>query len=211
MNADLELRRIERRAWLRTFEHGFWDLAIGLLLLSFGLSILTGLPWLAGAIIPVLLPAFQAVGRRFLAPRIGHATFRKRRQKSVRRVSLVLSALVIAGVGMFAVMAWSTSGSTPSWVGWIRLHSVLVIGLIWGGALAIGAWAVDLPRLYGYGVALFAALVMSDWVRGYHLGYALVSVGGFIAILAAALLARFVLRYPRRPIDPMEGDDASTT
>ena len=44
MTARLGLREIERRAWLQTFEHGLWDIAIDLLLLSFGASILTQLP-----------------------------------------------------------------------------------------------------------------------------------------------------------------------
>jgi len=195
------LKHLEKRAWLRTFEHGLWDFGIGVMLALFGVSILTGYTWLSPIWIPVAIPMMQSVGKRLIAPRIGRATFKKRRQRSMVRVQLLLTALAVAGLGMFLFTSWSTRPSAPEWVGWFRSHFVVVIGAIWGGALAVGAWAIDVPRLYGYAVLLFGTLLVSDFTPGYNLGHALVVAGGLIALTGSFLLFRFLHRYPRRPVD----------
>ena len=201
------LRAIERRAWLRTFEHGLWDVAIGLLLLCFGSSILTGYPWLTPIWIPVALPLIQGAGTRLVVPRIGRATFGSRRQRSKTRVLLLLTALSVAGLGMLLLTAWSTHATAPAWVGLLRSHFLIVLGAIWGGALAIAAWAVDLPRLYVYGALLLGTLLASDLTASYNLGHALVAVGGIVTLAGAALFVRFVRRYPKHPDRDAEAHD----
>jgi hypothetical protein len=204
MEARHGLREIERKAWLRTFEHGLWDIAIGLVLLSFGLAIMTELYWLSPVWVAIAVPSMRDLARRLIVPRIGHVTFKKRRQGSTARVSLVLFVLTLAGGGMFLFTAWSTRGAAPEWVGWVRSHLLIVIGLIWGGALAVGGWVVDLPRLYAYGVLLFGGLLVTDLVpTGYHLGHVLVAIGGLITLAGVALLVRFLRRYPCHP-EPMD-------
>ncbi len=194
------LREIEKRVWLRTFEHGLWDIAIGLLLLSFGLSIVTGFYWLSPIWVAIALPSMRDLARRLIVPRIGHATFKKRRQRSITRVVGILSVLALAGGGMLAFTNLATRDTAPQWMSWVRSHFVIVIGLIWGGALAVAGWAVDLPRLYAYGTLLFAALVAVDLsTTGYHLGHALIGVGGLIALVGIVLFVRFIRRYPRHP------------
>lgn len=197
------LKEIEKRVWLRTFEHGLWDIAIGALLLGFGASILFNLAGLS-AVWVAFLPLILGLGRRIVVPRIGHATFKKRRQRSKTRIQLVLFVLALAGAGMFLFTSWSTQAGAPEWVGWVRSHFLIVIGLIWGGALAVGGWAVDLPRLYAYGVLVFATLLGSDLSAGYNLGHALIAVGGLIALVGVILFVRFVRRYPRYP-EPTAG------
>ena len=201
------LREIERRVWLRTFEHGLWDLAIGLLLLSFGAGILTEVYWMSAIVVPVGLPVMRGLARRAIVPRIGHATFRGRRKRSLVHVQLILAALALAGVGMFAFTGFATRDAAPEWAIWVRSHFIVVIGLIWGGALAVAGWAVDYPRLYAYGALLFGALLAVDLVPiGYHLGHALIGVGGLIALVGAGLFVRFLRRYPPHP-EPVDGAD----
>jgi len=201
------LREVERRVWLRTFEHGLWDLAVGLLLLSFAVGILTEFYWISAIVVPVGLPVMRGLARRTIVPRIGHATFRGRRKRSLAHVQLILAALALAGGGMFAFTAFATREAAPEWAIWVRSHFIVAIGLIWGGALGVAGWAVDYPRLYAYGGLLFGALLAVDLLpTGYPLGHALIGVGGLIALVGAALFIRFLRRYPRHPA-PIDGAD----
>jgi len=206
MIASPSLKELERRVWLRTFEHGLWDAAIGLLLLSFGAGILTGFYWLSAIVVPVGLPAMRELARRAIVPRIGQVLFRGRRKRSIARVQMILGALVLLGAGMFAFTGIATRDTAPEWMTWVRSHFVIVIGLIWGGALAVAGWAVDLPRFYAYGALLLGALIGVDlFTTGYHLGHALVAVGGLIALVGIGLFVRFLRRYPAQRV-PFETD-----
>jgi len=198
VRASAGLKDLERRVWLRTFEHGLWDIAIGLLLLSFGVGILTGFYWLSAIVVPVGLPAMRDLARRLIVPRIGQATFRGRRKRSLARVRVILTVLALLGLGMFAFTGLATRDAAPDWMTWVRSHFVVVIGLIWGGTLVVAGWAVDYPRLYAYGALLFGGLLAVDLVpTGYHLGHVLAAIGGLIALVGIGLLVRFVLRHPR--------------
>ena len=208
MPASPRLKDLERRVWLRTFEHGLWDVAIGLLLLAFGIGILTEFYWLSAIVVPVGLPAMRDLARRIIVPRIGYATFKKRRQRSKTRIQVLLAVLALFGVAMFLVTGWSTQANAPAWLAHIRAHFLVVIGLIWGGALGVAGWAADFPRLYAYGGLVFVALLGADLAGGRSFGHALIGVGGLIALTGLALFARFVRRYPRRPTLDLGDTDA---
>ncbi|MBU1049059.1 hypothetical protein KKG90_03430 [Candidatus Bipolaricaulota bacterium] len=197
MSNRLSLRELEKKAWLRTFEHGLWDIGIGSMFLTFGLSILADFAAFAGIWIVVLMPALRESGRRLVIPRIGHVQFRERRKRAKGRLTGVLTGTTVMGVLFFAFFMWLFRGDTPVWAQWIANHFVIFIGLIWGGALVITGKLVNFPRLYGYGVLVFGSLIITDSFAGYHLGISLSLVGGLILLIGIALLLRFMRRYPR--------------
>ncbi len=57
---------------------------VPMLILSFGLGILTQIYWIAAILVPVAWPGMYELAERAIAPRIGHATFRGRRKRSWR-------------------------------------------------------------------------------------------------------------------------------
>jgi len=208
MSSRWALREIEKKAWFRTFEHGMWDIGIGSLFMMFGLSILANFAALSAIWIAALLPAFREIGRRLVVPRIGHVQFRKRRKRATGRLTGILTVTAVMGMVTLLFIAWVSKGEAPAWAQWIGDHSVIFIGLIWGGALAITGWLVDFPRLYVYGALMFGSLLITDFVKGYHLGFSLTIVGSLILLIGIILLIRFLRRYPKQEGTPMESDDA---
>jgi len=73
MRASLGLRDIERRAWSHTFEHGLWDIAIGSLLLGFGVSILTEIYRISAIWVPPAFPGLRDLAKWLVLPHLGHA------------------------------------------------------------------------------------------------------------------------------------------
>jgi|GEM_PF-727846 len=205
------LRAIEKRAWLRTFEHGMWDVGIGSIFLLFGLSIITEFPALAAIWVASFYPALRQTGRKLVVPRVGQAQFRGRRKRAMANTTWILTGVAVMGLGTFLFMFWQSSAAeTPAWVEWITQHFVIFIGLIWGGALAVSAWILHFPRLYAYGALMFGSLLVTDLIEGYHLGISLTIVGGIILVTGLLLLLRFIRKYPKQDLTESENHGQAT-
>jgi hypothetical protein len=191
------LAGVERRAWLRFFEDGIWDVAIGFCLIGFGLPVLFDVPYLAaiGSVLAIIL--LSEVKRRLNEPRIGRAHFAPRRQMQAQRINILLAALVVIGGLTFLLFTWSVAGTPPDWVEAITSHFVLLLGLVWGLSLALAGWAVKFRRLIFYGALLAGSLLASDLAGGLTLGLALCADGAVILGIGLVFLVRFVRRYPR--------------
>jgi len=208
MTSRWALREIEKKAWFRTFEHGMWDIGVGSMFMMFGLCILTSFPALAAIWVAALLPGFREIGRKLVVPRIGHVHFRERRKRATGRLTGMLTATAVMGMVTFLFIAWVSKGAAPAWAQWIGDHFVIFIGLIWGSALAVTGWLVDFPRLYVHGALMFVSLLITDFVKGYHLGFSLSIVGGLILLTGIILLIRFLRRYPKQEDMCTESEDA---
>ena len=185
-----------------------WDIGIGSMFMMFGLSILASFAALSAIWMVGLLPGFREIGRRLIEPRIGRVQFRERRKQATTRVTGMLTVTAVMGMVTFLFITWVSKGTAPAWAQWIGDHFVIFIGLIWGGALAVTGWLVNFPRLYAYGALIFGSLVITAFVKGYHLGFSLTIVGGLILLTGIILLIRFLRRYPKQEGTLMESDDA---
>jgi len=197
------LRDLERKIWLRTFEHGLWDVALGSLFLSFGLSIFVDFAPLTAIWVVVLFPSLRDAGRRLIIPRIGHVQFQEPRQRANTRLIGILSVSVVVGLMAFLFTAWASDGTAPTWALWIRGHFAGVLGMMWGAMIAATGWLVDFPRLYAYGALMVVALWTTDLTGRIHLGVSLTGVGAIILCVGLVLLVRFLRTYPKQ--DPREG------
>jgi hypothetical protein len=197
MSNKLALRELEKKAWLRTFEHGLWDIGIGSMFLMFGLTIIIDFPAFSAIWIAAMMPAFRELGRKLVVPRIGHVQFRARRKLAKGRLRGMLAVVMLLGIVFFLFFTWMSRGTSPAWAQWISDHFVIFIGLVWGGALAATGKLVDFPRLYAYGVLVFGSLIVTDLIEGYHLGISLSLVGGIILLAGIILFTRFIRRYPK--------------
>jgi MFS family permease len=201
MKPESTFERMEKTTWLRVFEDGIWDIAIGLVLLAFGLSVITGMTAVVTGGVVVGLVSVAGVKKGVTEPRIGRVRFRGRRGRRLGDVTWLLAALSIAGLLVFLFIAWTARGAAPAWAIAIRDHFLIVIALIWGGAAAFCGWLLELRRFYAYGALIAATLIASDLTSGYSLGVALIACGGLIALVGLGLLFRFVRRYPRLPTE----------
>jgi len=207
MGSRSMLKQIEKRAWLRTFEHGLWDLGIGSVFLMFGLSIVTNFPPLSAIWVASFYPALRQTGRKLVVPRVGQAEFRGRRKRALANTTWILAAVALIGVVTFGFMFWQSSSDTPIWAEWISRHFVIFLGLIWGGALAVSGWILILPRLYVYGALMFGFLFATDFLDGYHLGHSLTVFGSLIMLTGVVLLLRFIRRYPKQDLSTVENHE----
>lgn len=207
MSQSLNLKEIERKAWRSTFQDGLWDIYLGLLLFSMGLSSLMdtnimekflGYVIYFGFIVLAMVALWA--GKRFITmPRIGRVKFGPARQTRQKKVRLVLFASVAFGLLAWFVSAAVWRGDFGRGLPWDVLFPV-VYALNMLIVFGLGAYFLDFPRLYLIAV-LFALPVPIDMLLKNNLGidlsfYAFAVPALLIICIGSFYLVRFLRENP---------------
>jgi hypothetical protein len=171
------------------------DIFIGLGITFAGLFLWTGMFWMAGIYIPILLPSFQAARRRFLQSRVRHLANIPRQQGQGLKV--LFSMTLLSGVFLLAVIVMFFSvGFIPGSVNaWLRQYFLLVIGIIFASMWSLAGAILRIRRFYLY--AVFTFIVMSlAMFTALPFWLALVLLGGLVAHVGLLLLIGFLQQHP---------------
>lgn len=186
-----ELRQLEKKIAFRYLEDGFWDMYLGLMALSFGLTILLDINYLTAIMVSIGM-ALQSLGKsKITYPRIGYVKFKKRKK---RAIASVFSGVFVLGLMIFALTMLGTSSRVYAF---IQENMLLVIAVIWGGAIAVAGLTFNANRFYAYAAFIFFAVLLSDKVGG--LGINLTLCGTAIMITGLVIMVRFIRKYPIIP------------
>ena len=188
---DNELKELERKIFLQYFEDGFWDMYIGLVLLAFGLAILLDISYLAGVFAPVGIIFLRGGKSKITYTRIGYIKFRN---KNKRNIASILVGVFVFGLLIFLFLS---NGQTHPFTDFLKNNMLLVIGTIWGGALALAAVFLSVKRFFLYAVLVFIVISISDLVGS--LGLNLVVAGIAITVIGLLVLVQFIRKYPIIP------------
>ena len=188
---DNDLKNLERNLFLKYFEDGFWDMYIGLLMVSFGLTILLDLGYLAGIFssLGIFIPS---IGKsRITYPRMGYIKFRKTK---IRNISFILFGVMLLGVVLFFFFA---GGRDSQITQFLRKNLLFVIGSVWGGALGLAAAFLNVNRYFIYAGLVFMGVSLAHWIGS--LGLNLIMVGVLIIIMGMFILKKFIRNNPIIP------------
>lgn len=202
MNENIDLKKIEKKAWTSYYQDGLWDIFLGLILVNFGiapfLEEITGITYLL-SYISILTIAFLIFyfGKKYItSQRLGIAKFSVERKSKHKKTSLVLVVSVIFGLVLFLTPALDI----------FPFKSNIYLGAFIFGVNAIVvfslmAYFLDFNRLYLYGWFFAASIVIVELSSNY-VGSTLDNVLGFglfgvITILIGIIyLIRFLQKYP---------------
>jgi hypothetical protein len=197
MSQNVNLKKIERKAYLSYFEDGLWDVLVGSFILCFGIDMATGSPS-SSFVFPSFLVLGWGVKRWVTYPRIGYVKFAPARllkiRKSMGRLTLLLLLTALSGlVPLFALSG--RPGLPADVVNWVKEHALLLFGGVWAIVVAALALLFEVKRFYAY-----AALVMGSFVGGHLFDvepywYFLVP-GGLVVLSGLVMLIRFLSMYP---------------
>ena len=116
MNTQLNLKELERKAFLTTYQDGLWDLLFGLIVICMSVSYYrpasgySPLNIVMFSCSMVLVNVLFWAGKMFITlPRMGQVKFGARRRKRVLTMIIVLSVVVLVQVGLFSfqLAAWA--------------------------------------------------------------------------------------------------------
>ena len=197
------MRRDVRRAY---YADGLCDTIYGLGILSASLMALseTGAAMLY---LPVLFVtcALPAAKKRWAQPRVGYVK-PGRPTRTWLALMVALTAFLVIGVLTMALSGYreqspALQGAYRA-IGWVMSHFGLLIGLMLGATLVWNGAALGLKRLIGYGGAMAAAGMLSEWRA---LGAALPVAHAASRAARGAMLCAVGSRdgrYWRRPVRP---------
>lgn len=214
MNHEIELDKLEKKAWRTTFDDGLFDIYFGILIVSFGpsISLYDFLPvplnvLLGPIMIGLGLPFFILSKKYLINPRIGLVKFGRKRKVRKLRTAVVLSVNIVFLLILF-LFNLSISGETLN----LPYNIVVLLeGLLFlTTPLCLVAYFLQFTRLYVYALLLGCGLFLADISSivvpiPFNFLFTYLLLGGTIIIVGITYLIRFVRKY-QLPQEEMNRD-----
>jgi hypothetical protein len=191
----INLKELERRAYLSYHQDGILDVFIGFNILLFGLWILVDMAYLAGAFVAIFTPIYAQIKKQITVPRLGYVKFTPSRTAKIQKNILVL---VIAGVLTLIpgfLLFKTTEQGMLAPIQFLIEYGMIVIGVSGMVLLSVVAYISEIRRLYAYS-ALFFAIFIGGYFLSIPFFYYLITLGTVILLVGLYLLTRFLHEYP---------------
>jgi hypothetical protein len=192
---NIDLKEIERRAYLTYHKDGILDIYLGMGIMAVATVFFFEVFVTSGGMIAILPILYAGSKKQFTIPRLGYVKFSQstmgRARNSITLALLLGSMSAVAGLfAFYSVMSTGYSFIEPLIANWkITLAVILLV------VFSLFGYVSDLRRMYYYGLLSSIVFVSGIFlpVPGYML---ILLVGGIISINGLALLYRFTQEYP---------------
>jgi len=195
------IKDAERRAYRTAFADGVWVVLLGCFVLQFSLAPLLseslGDFWSSAIFLPfwgLVYLAIWLARRQFVAPRLGRIRFHPARRLRLRRFTRLLLRVYALALGLGLIAAFVYPKQAPFFS--IILSVFVLVGF------SVAAYLLEYARLYLYGLLLFIAPYIGEWLYArqavMHHGYPLVFglVSGAMILAGLVTFARFLKNNP---------------
>ena len=165
MSDKIDLKEIERRAYLSYHGDGLADILVGICLFIASLYAYVEMVYLAGSMVAVMAPMYMAMKKRYTFPRIGQVTFSKSRKGRSKNTYFFLIAMNIVFL-LLGFLFWSAfSGDTqPQWMHLMIENYALVIGIVGAALWAVVSYITELTRFNRYAIATLVVLGSAGFI-----------------------------------------------
>ena len=218
MYTPVSFKTAERKAFQTSFADGLWDIFIGLFALQFAIAPLLSEPlgdfWSSAIFLPIWGAAYMAIklARKYvIAPRMGTVNFGKARKEKLRkfsRIMLGINALVLI-LGILAAVLFTRVFDSQS-LALLGGVASLALGMVLLAGFSLAAAWLDWPRLFFYGLLLFAAPPVGEWLYqnhgAAHHGYPIVFgiTAGVMILTGLFMFVRLLKNNPRVDLPGVE-------
>ena len=196
MLQNINLKKLEKKAWISTFQDGLWDIMLGLVFfIPAVIGLLGGNDYVLIPLYFVSILLFVTAKKRIIVPRMGLVKFGEKRRKKSHVIAMILTVSVVFLIFMVVM---KKSGLLSEAVG-IPTGSIIV-GINILVVFGLMAYFLNFDRLYLYAVLVgavepvSAVLEIKNLIESPYLIMLVIS-GGMI-ITGIILLVRFIRKYP---------------
>jgi hypothetical protein len=200
MVSDTNLKEIQRKVYMSFFQDGLWDIFLGLFILGWGLTILTGAPYLPGVFFIGIYFTIWGVKKWLTYPRIGYVRFSATSRRRITARFLVLLTVVLL-LGIIAGLAWGI-GTRPEW---LADYFPLIFNAMLAAIVCFGAYWARVNRFYLHAALIFLGAVFQLWL-GIPWEFGFIGAGGIIVLIGLGILINFLRKYPRTVEEAQNSD-----
>jgi len=193
---------IDQKAYLFDSRDGLLDIFTSVVLLAFGIGMLTENVWMAGILPALLYPLWQSAKERITTPRLRNldemsGDFRtvgaaRTRSGLIGMMALLVGSLLF-GIVFFAL--FSSGDYVPQLQAWFRSNFPLAFGGFISLLLAGIALVFRTARFLIYAAVALIAFVLSQLLN-LPMEYAMLTIAGLIFITGWVILVRLLSTYP---------------
>jgi hypothetical protein len=195
MSQEIDLKQIERKAYLSFYQDGIWDLFIGLSFIGMAVGVLynnTGITAIIPALALVIVPGLKKL---ITLPRLGYVKLSPEREGKIRK-NISALVLLMTFTAVLGGVVFSAYTGNSGWQRWIKSLALIPFGAV----LSLIAGAVGF--LYGIKrVLIYAVLILVVFVIGHILElrptFHFTVIGLPMTLVGFALLFRFIGKYPK--------------
>jgi len=201
ISQDIDLKKLEKKAITSTFQDGFFDIFLGIIIFGIGITSFTSLGlhivWFYTLFsmlftIPVLI--FFSGKKYITTPRLGIVKFKPKRKTEKIKITLILVIFIIITL-IFAVLEIINLLQYEEYV------LPFVFGLFFAIPISLFAYFLKLKRLYVFAVLGGICFFISEYSYSI-IGNPIIGFLGFIILGIAiiccgmVLLIQFLRKYP---------------
>ena len=196
MGDKINLKEIERRAYLSYHGDGLVDILVGICLFIVSLYAYVEMVWLAGSIVAGMTPTYMAMKKRYTFPRIGQVTFSKSRKGRSKNTYLFLIGMNIVFL-LLGFLFWSAfSGDTqPQWMHLMIENYALVFGVVGAALWAVVGYITELTRFNRYAAATLVVLGSASFIPTPFIAHILL-LSAIITVSGYLQFQSFKRKYP---------------
>jgi len=207
MSTAVDLKRIEQKIFASYFHDGLWDVYGGLILLGFGLTMLTGQIYALIGLV-TLAVVLLLLRKRLVIPRMGRVTFSPERVAKTKRsravAMIVLTFTFLLGLVLFALFSLD---QVPLWLrSWLADYFLVAFGGMLALMVSAAAYMVGVTRYQAYAGLVLLAFILANWL-GVHPGLPISIAGGIVLLCGLVIFVRFLRRYPLPAGEEADGQD----
>jgi hypothetical protein len=197
MKNNVNLKEIERRAFLSYHNDGIIDIYLGMgIAMVSSVFLIEYFPAFSmGGIIAILPILYAASKKQYTIPRLGYVKFSDSTKGRARNsVTLALTLGIVSAIaGLFAF--YSVIATGYSWIEPLIENWKITVAILLLGVFSLFGYVSDLKRMYYYAVVSFLVFVPGLFISipGYWL---ILTVGGIIFLNGLIHLYRFTQQYP---------------
>ena len=189
---DIDLKKLEKRAFMTFFQDGLWDICLGLFIMGWGIGILTDMAFLIGGWFIVIYLAVLGIKKWLTYPRIGYVKLNKREVKMKLQLTILLGVVMLLGVFITGIFALDTR---PQWLS--DYFPMFFSGMLALIVIVISLW-VGAYRFILYAVFILGAGAIHQWLD-LEWSYTYIGAGSVIILIGLSILISFLRKYPKTP------------